>query len=131
MPADLSALERAAAGLMMPSESEAPFDAVRWPGLTGEPSDDDVRRLAGADAADPVEQTTLEHLFRNVAVDHDWHDDAQRANVPRFRALADAVRAALTDVRVYRVGTTQVQAFIVGRTPDGGWAGLHTTLVET
>jgi len=38
----------------------------------------------------------------------------------------------LSGVRVYKVGDEAERAvYIVGKTTDGKWAGLHTTVVET
>jgi hypothetical protein len=35
-------------------------------------------------------------------------------------------------VKVYKVGDeAQEQAFVIGKTADGQWAGLKTTVVET
>jgi hypothetical protein len=35
-------------------------------------------------------------------------------------------------VKVYKVGDeAEKQAYIVGKTSDGNWAGLKTTVVET
>jgi hypothetical protein len=38
----------------------------------------------------------------------------------------------LTGIKVYKVGDeAEKQAFVVGKTRDGKWAGLKTTIVET
>jgi hypothetical protein len=38
----------------------------------------------------------------------------------------------LSAIKVYKVGDeAEKQAFVVGKTPDGKWAGLKTTVVET
>jgi hypothetical protein len=45
---------------------------------------------------------------------------------------AATVEAHLSGVKVYNVGDEpQKQAYIVGKAPDGRWAGLETTAVET
>jgi hypothetical protein len=132
MPTDLAAIERAAAGLLMPSESDYPFELVRFPQLTGaslEPAELLAALQLPADS--PVETTTLDHLFRNVAVPHDWHDEVQQQQVPRFQALRQAILEHLSDVQVFRVGEVQVGVYILGRTDGGEWAGLKTTLIET
>jgi hypothetical protein len=132
MPTDLAAIERAAAGLLMPSESDYPFELVRFPQLTGaslEPAELLAALQLPADS--PVETTTLDHLFRNVAVPHDWHDEVQQQQVPRFQALQQAILDNLRDVQVVRVGTVEIAVYILGRTDGGEWAGLKTTLIET
>jgi hypothetical protein len=38
----------------------------------------------------------------------------------------------LTGIQVYKVGDeAEKQAFVVGKTTEGKWAGLKTTVVET
>jgi hypothetical protein len=38
----------------------------------------------------------------------------------------------LTGIKVFKIGDeAQKQAFVVGKTGDGKWAGLKTTVVET
>lgn len=132
MATDLSAIERAADGLLMPSESDYPFELVRLAQMTG-PSLDAAELLValGLSADTPVEMTTLDYLFRNVAVPHDWHDEVQQQQVPRFQALQQAILDNLRDVQVARVGSVEVAVYILGRTDAGDWAGLKTTLIET
>ena len=51
---------------------------------------------------------------------------------PQFDKLAAAVKQQLSGVKVYKVGDEpEKQVYIVGRTADGQWAGLKTTVVET
>ena len=46
--------------------------------------------------------------------------------------LAAVLREQLSGIKVYRVGDeAEKQAFVVGKTGDGKWAGLKTTVVET
>jgi hypothetical protein len=50
----------------------------------------------------------------------------------KFGKLATALREQLSSIKVYKVGDeAQKQAFVVGKTGDGKWAGLKTTVVET
>ena len=46
--------------------------------------------------------------------------------------LAAVLREQLTGLKVFKVGDeAEKQAFVVGKTTDGKWAGLKTTVVET
>ena len=51
---------------------------------------------------------------------------------PKFDKLAAVLREQLSGIKVYKVGDeAEKQVFVVGKTGDGKWAGLKTTVVET
>lgn len=117
----LDALKKASKGLLFPSESDAPLEPFAWKGgeaLTAQR----VLKLSGAAAGTEVEQTTLDDLFITIP----------KEDRPKFDALRKALEAQLSGVTVYRVGDEAEQAvYIVGKSKDGRWAGLKTTVVET
>jgi len=50
----------------------------------------------------------------------------------KFSKLAKVLQEQLSGVKVYKVGDeAEKAAYIVGKTTDGKWAGLKTTVVET
>jgi hypothetical protein len=70
------------------------------------------------------------------AVEEETLDDFLHAVPPedkaKFGRLAAVLREQLSGIKVYKVGDeAQKQAFVVGKTGDGTWAGLKTTVVET
>jgi len=120
------AIQKAAAGLEYPSESDAPFDLVRWDAAKGDPSPATVAALAGGKGkrkARPVEQVSPDEFFAALRET----DDAAK-----FKSLEQVLRKSLTNLRVYRVGgSAKVDIYILGRAASGEWLGLHTTSVET
>jgi hypothetical protein len=119
---ELDALRRASAGLLYPSESDAPFDVFRWdaPGDAGGSATKAVAAHSGG--GEPVEETSLDAFFTAL----DGSQDAAR-----FRELRRAVESSLTSPTVVRVGERKIDVYLIGRTRSGAWAGLHTTSVET
>src|SRR5262249_46120740 len=117
----LEALARASQGLRYLSETDAGFEPFAWEGgdaLT----EDRLRQLAGEEAGTGVEATSLDAFFRSVP-------SADRA---AFEQLAEALRAQLSGVKVYKVGDeAERRVYLVGKVRDGRWAGLKTTVVET
>ena len=49
----------------------------------------------------------------------------------RYRQLRAVLCERLSPLEVFRVGAVKVDIYLVGRTGDGAWVGLHTTSVET
>ncbi|CAM3631719.1 nuclease A inhibitor family protein [Mucilaginibacter galii] len=120
-------LESAASGLMMMSESDYPFEYVN----TNERQLTTALalKLAQKPEGTTVEQTTIEHLLRNLI--DPTSGSVNIATAQRFQQLMAALKQELTNLTVYRVGDVQVQVFILGLTADGTVGGMRTMLIET
>lgn len=115
------ALKKASKGLLFPSETDAELEPFAWKdGAALTPQR--VLQLSGAKAGTAVEQTTLADLF--VTVPKEDH--------AKFDALRKVLESQLSGIAVYKVGDeAEKTVYIVGKTQDGRWAGLKTTVVET
>jgi hypothetical protein len=121
-------LTQASLGLLMPSESEYPFEVFTWKDMELTP--EKVLELTNYPPATFVEQVDLDYFFRKVATEKDWHDKIQKENVAKFQNLIQVIKDNLAEIRVYRIGTIEVNVYIVGKTNDG-LAGLATKVIET
>jgi len=74
---------------------------------------------------------TVDDFFAIAAQEEDWHDQDERETVQRFHNLVSILKQNLSQLQVYRVGSIDIDAYIVGVTDGGEWAGLSTKLVET
>ncbi|MBD0319044.1 MAG: nuclease A inhibitor family protein [Gemmatimonadetes bacterium] len=122
-------LEAAAEGLVYLSEGDAPFEFVEL-GAAGTLTPESFAALAGSPGA-PVEEVPLDRFFAGHIEESDPGDPTAQSLVPRYRALRDALRETLSDVRVFRIGEMELRCYTVGRTPAGTIAGLVTTAWET
>jgi hypothetical protein len=103
------------------SETDTPLEPFAWEG-GGKLTKDRLRELAGAEKGTAVEQSILADFFGAVS-----EEDRDK-----FDALAKVLQEQLSGVKVYEVGDEpQRQVYVVGKAPDGRWAGLKTTVVET
>jgi hypothetical protein len=121
-------LTQASQGLFMPSESDYPFEVFVWEDVELTP--EKILELTNYPPATSIEQVELDYFFRNVAKEKDWHDDIQKENVAKFQNLVQVIKDNLAELRVYRIGTIEVNVYIVGKTNDG-LAGLATKVIET
>jgi hypothetical protein len=126
----LTALKSVAKGLLFPSETDSPFEPFEWPGEQGKPSKARVVELAGVAPSTPVKIKSLAVFFKDATTEQDWHDEQEKAQVQRFKQLAQTIEQTLADVKVFQAGKVESDAYIVGRT-DSGWAGLKTHVVQT
>ena len=113
--------------LLFPSESEYPLELIMWESATLTPETILTRSLKSSDTA--IESITLEDFFAPVVTDEDWFDDEDRAIAQRFRDL-QATIATLENVQVFRLGTVEIDVYIVGAI-GSDLVGLKTTVIET
>ena len=121
-------LKAASSGLLLMSESDFPFEVVRW---NAEPTPELLRGLTGHEASAPVEEQSVADFFRASVSEPDWKGEAELATARRFQTLVRLLEENLTGVKVLRVGTVNMPVYVVGRTASGSWLGLSTRVVET
>jgi histidine triad (HIT) family protein len=117
----LDALRAASKGLVYTSETDAKLEPFAWKD-GGELGEQRLREQAGADAGTEVESTSLDSFFRAVPSE----------DKPKFQRLTKVLQEQLSGVKVYKVGDeAEKTVYVVGKTADGRWAGVKTTVVET
>lgn len=122
-------LTRASTGLLWMSESDYPFEVVEADGSGN--IEDAVKSLAGDNRAAQVERRTVDEFFHPAITSHAGETEERRAMTNRYRELMEIINRELDAPAVYRVGSVQVQVYILGRTGDGKLVGLKTTSIET
>ncbi len=122
-------LAEAADGLLFSSESDYPLEPFVWdrpepfaPAL--------LHELAGLPADAPVQQVSLDDFFAPMLSTASGTPQA-RKRASRTRRLLKTLRATLRDITVYKLGSVEMPAFVVGTREDGAVAGLRTTVVES
>ena len=123
-------LREATRGLLFMSESDYPFEVVRWEGIE-ELSPEYLRRAAGEDTAAPVEERTVADFFRVAAGEQEWKGEADITLAKRYQSLVRQLEENLNEVKVYRVGEINIGVYMVGRSDEGNWVGVFTRVVET
>ena len=113
--------------LLFPSESDFPLEPFTWESATITPEIILTRSKKPADTA--IESINLEDFFAPVMTDEDWFDDEDRQVAQRFRDLKTAI-ATLENVQVFKVGTIEIDVYIVGAI-GSDLVGLKTTIIET
>jgi Nuclease A inhibitor-like protein len=127
----IAALTTASRGLLYPSESDEPFTTFTWKEAEGELTKEKLLKRAHKPVSSRVQEVPLQDFFRDLTTAQDWHGEAEKATVEKYRNLLEVIRQNLSGVKVFKVGATKVEVFIVGKTDEAGWAGLTTTAVET
>src|SRR4051812_13502100 len=100
---ELLAIRQAAEGLEYPSESDAPFEVLRWAAASATSAREAVKAKSAKDA--PIEEVKVEAFFGQLD---------ETSDAARFRALRAALEAALTNLTVLRVGEVNVTIYVLG-----------------
>jgi hypothetical protein len=123
-------LREATRGLLFMSESDYPFEVVRWEGIE-EMSPEYLRAAAAGDATARVEERTITDFFRVAAGEQEWKGEAELALAKRYQSLIRLLEENLKEVKVYRVGEINIGIYVLGRSEEGNWLGVSTRAVET
>jgi hypothetical protein len=124
-------LKQSSADLLMMSESDYPFEVFLWTAQANGLTTQKLLQLTDHPHNSPIEEVTLDYFFRNCAYEQEWHDEQQKQNVKKFQTLVQILEDNLNEIKVYRIGTIDIDVYIVGKTPSGDLAGLSTKGVET
>jgi histidine triad (HIT) family protein len=117
----LDALRAAAKGLVYTSETDSALEPFLWDG-SGPLTQKRLLQLAGAEAETKVEESSLDDFLHAVPPE----------DKGGFDRLAKVLGEQLSGVKVYKVGDeAEKQAYVVGKTGEGQWAGVKATVVET
>ena len=129
--ATTNALKKASKGLHYQSETDAPFQTFRWGQAEGRLTKRKVLELGKHDPGSSVEEFRLDDSFQDLTQKQDWHGEEEKEDVERFRTLLQTIREPLSGGgEDLQGGRGQKRVYIVGKTREGGWAGLKTTAVE-
>ena len=125
-------LAAAAAGVLLPSEADSPFEVVEWADAGDAlATAATFKMLVGAPAKVRAVSLDFEKFLAPFCADDPAHDEHRKASAAKFRGLRDALAHELHDLRVFRVGTIRVTTYLVGRTGQSQIVGVKALQIET
>ncbi|BAY95554.1 MULTISPECIES: nuclease A inhibitor family protein [unclassified Tolypothrix] len=123
-------LKQASDGLFFISESEYPFLVFLWSGIAPVTPEKVVQQTDHSPDT-PIKVIAVDDFFRVAAKEEDWHSPSEQETVKKFQNLVQVIKANLSNPQVYRLGSKEVDVYILGTTPSSDLAGLSTKIVET
>ena len=128
----MNRLKELSEGLYFLSESDYPLEPIPvTPAAAGAITEPEIYQLAGKPADSKLEIVDLPYFFRNMTADQPEADEEMQNITHRFRELQAFLEGQLQDLKVYRVGQTEIAALILGKLSNTQFAGLKTMVVET
>jgi hypothetical protein len=130
-PADpMTDITQAVDGLLYSSESDYPLTPFTWK-ETGPVTPEMLLKAANLPPGTAVTKVDFDAFFAPMLRLHDGASPEAQARVARYQKLVALLRKVLSDLAVYKLGSVEMPAFVVGRLANGSLAGLRTTVVET
>ena len=117
-------LQQASKGLLFLSETDAPFEIVSWQ-TQKQLTPAKLLQLTNHPPDAPVELRTVDEFFAIATQEEDWHDEEEPETVKLFQNLVIVLKQNLSQLQVYRVGSIDIDAYIVGVTDGGEWRGCQ------
>jgi hypothetical protein len=71
----------------------------------------------------------VDDFFVIATQEEDWHEEEKRETVKRFQNLVSVLKQKLSQLQVYRVGSTDIDAYIVG--VGNSWWRIGGAVYET
>jgi hypothetical protein len=122
-------LKRLTRGLQFQSESD--YAVEPFAPDAGRGADSAQETVASLKPGAEARAVDFDNFFAAAVEEQDWQDEDARARVKKFQALVKYLKENLTDVQVFKVGDTEADVYVLGRTASGDFAGVKTKVVET
>ena len=119
-------------GLLMRSETDSPFEFYYFENPQRLPlNKDTVASMAGKSSGSEIKTENLDYFFRNMVRLYPEDGDDRKQEAERYKQLQQKLYDLLQDVQVFKADEISITAYILGKTPEGDFAGLRTIVVET
>lgn len=123
-------IEKSVEGLWYMSETDAeifPFIGSQAEAVTKESLLTQIDKPLDS----PVEERDFAELFNRLTKMQDWFGDEEKETAGKFSALRNLLETDLKDLKVFKVGTIELDVYVVGLDAEGNLMGIQTKAVET
>lgn len=124
-------LAKAVEGLLYVSEADYPFEVFSSSDKADALTPQYLRRITHHGPKTPVESVNPKSFFRALTEEQQWYGPAERKTAAQYKFLLKIMQDNLHDVKVFKLGKTQVEIYIVGISSTGEVIGVSTKAVET
>ena len=123
-------IKRACKGLYFTSETDAeilPFFGSQAQAATSK----EILSQTKSTSDTPVEERDFREFFARLTEIQDWFGDEEKATAQRFADLKDLLERNFRDLKVFKIGKTQLDVYVVGLNAENNLLGIKTKAVET
>ena len=123
-------IEKAVKGLYYISETDArilPFVGEK----ADEVSEEAILSQTESPADSNIEKRDLTEFFQNLTKIQDWFGKKEKLNARKFSALKDLLEKNLKELKVFKIGSIELDIYAVGLDENDILTGIKTKAVET
>lgn len=126
----LEGLEESVKGLWYMSETDAEITVFRGK-RTAVVSLDELKRQAGISADENGEERDFQEFFTNLTEIQDWFESGEKETALKFLTLEKILEDNLKELKVFKIGRTEIDIYVVGLDAQSILTGIKTRAVET
>ena len=119
------------ADLRYPSESDEKIEFFEILDTVAEISTENFKTFIGKSEETAIQTMDLELFFEPLTRTEEWFTDEEAQWAEDSLKLKTVLKKKLQDLQVFRVGETEIEVFVIGKTEAGEWIGIKTLLIET
>lgn len=128
----LEQIKQAADGLTYMSESDYPLKPFRMEGGGKESiTEKEILKATRHAPGTPVEAFDFDNFFLNATQEQAWHSPEEKRSVKRYQKLVHLLKENLSGLQVFKLGKTEKDVYVVGKSKSGDFVGVSTKVVET
>ncbi len=76
-------------------------------------------------------EVELDGMFGSAMQEQDWQSPEERQSAKRFQQLVQTLKDNLSEIKVFKVGETEADVYVIGKTKSGDLIGIKTKVVES
>ncbi len=119
------------ADLRYPSESDEKIEFFEILDTVAEISTENFKKIIDKSEETAIQTMDLELFFEPLTRTEEWFTDEEAQWAEDSLKLKTVLKKKLHDLQVFRVGETEIEVFVIGKTEAGEWIGIKTLLIET
>lgn len=123
-------IKTASEGLYYISETDAeilPFTGSKADSVTKE----EILRQTNNQADENVEEREFGEIFARLTKIQDWFGDEEKVTAEKFYALKNLLEKNLRDLKVFKIGSIDIDIYFVGLDAENNLTGIQTKAIET
>lgn len=117
-------------GLYYSSETDAPVRVFAGSVANGVTQENLLSQIKKENNT-PVQTVNFDDFFSKLIALQDWFGDEEKAAAEKYAALRDLLKNNLKDLNVFKVGSSELDVYVVGLDSDNKLVGIKTQAVET
>ena len=123
-------LKNAVRNLFYSSETDAPVELFTGTVTDAVTHENLLSQIGKADNT-PLEMKNFDEFFAKLTAIQDWFGDEEKSTAEKFTNLRDLLKKNLKDLNVFKVGSVEIEIFVVGLDNESRLLGIKTKSVET